>query len=293
MRVKVRKAEHARPTREIVERYGVHTVCQSARCPNIGECFGSGTATFMVLGGICTRNCGFCAVGSGKPEPLDPHEPERVARAAAELGLDHVVVTSVTRDDLEDGGAQHFAATIRALQRHCPGATVEVLTPDFGGDGKCVATVCAARPDIYNHNVETVARLQSLVRPQADYGRSLGVLRCAAEVCPSSITKSGFMVGIGETDREVDELLRDLRRVGCQVLTIGQYLQPSPRHVPVDRYVPPEQFDVYAQRARDLGFAFVASGPFVRSSYRAKEACRALQAAAAGANAHAKPPGTG
>ena len=279
MRVKVRKGQHGGPTREVVERYGVRTVCQSARCPNIGECFASGTATFMILGGVCTRNCGFCAVASGPPETVDPEEPTRVGLAARELGLAHVVVTSVTRDDLSDGGSAHFAATIRAIRESCPDASVEVLTPDFDGERDCVATVCAAQPDIYNHNVETVARLQPVVRPQADYERSLQVLRWAAELCPSSATKSGFMVGIGETDREVQELLGELVRTGCQLLTIGQYLQPSPRHLPVDRYVPPSRFDGYAEEARALGFAFVASGPFVRSSYRAKEAREALRRA--------------
>ncbi len=278
LKTKVRKSTLSAGTKAIVRRHGLCTVCESARCPNIGECFASGVATFMILGDRCTRDCRFCAVASGRPEPPDGSEPERVAAAVAELELEHVVVTSVTRDDLADGGAGHFAATIGAIRRACPGTTVEVLIPDLGGERSALATVCEAEPDILNHNLETVRRLQPVVRPQADYERSLGVLRTAGELCPTLPTKSGLMVGLGETDAELEEALRDLRAAGCALLTIGQYLQPSRAHLPVERYVPPEQFEVYAQRARALGFAFVASGPFVRSSYRAREARDALRA---------------
>jgi lipoic acid synthetase len=248
----------------------LHTVCESARCPNLTACYARGTATFMILGDVCTRGCGFCAVRSGQPDPPDPEEPCRVARAAAGLGLRHVVVTSVTRDDLADGGASAFAATIRALRAWLPAATIEVLTPDFRGVESALARVLEATPDVFNHNLETVRRLQPVVRPAADYDRSLDVLRRAARRPRAWRVKSGLMAGLGETDEELYAALADLRAAGCELLTIGQYLAPSPRHLPVARFVPPERFGEYARRGRALGFAAVAAGPMVRSSYRAK-----------------------
>lgn len=277
LRVKTGKATQCAETRALLAAHGLNTVCENAQCPNIGECYSSQTATFLIMGRTCTRNCGFCAVHPGTPGPLDPEEPQRVARAAAELGLDYVVVTSVTRDDLPDGGAAHFAATIAALRTHSA-AQVEVLIPDFGGDRRALATVLEAGPCVLNHNVETVRRLAPTVRPQADYEQSLQVLRDSAELAPEIIRKSGFMVGLGETDAEIQELLRDLCDAGCQLLTIGQYLRPSRHHLPVTRYVPPEQFAEYARQGLALGFEEVVSGPFVRSSYRAAEAARALAA---------------
>ncbi len=249
--------------------WNLGTVCQSAHCPNLGECFSRGTATFMILGTVCTRRCRFCAVDKGSPGPPDPEEPARVARATRALGLRYVVVTSVTRDDLPDGGAGHFAKTIHAIREHCRGARVEVLVPDFQGDEAALQTVCEAQPDMFNHNVETVPRLYETVRPQADYRRSLGVLAgAAARGLP---TKSGLMLGLGETAREIWETLVDLRRAGCGYLTLGQYLAPSGGHVPVDRYVTPEEFERWGETARAMGFEEVASGPLVRSSYRAEE----------------------
>ena len=247
----------------------LHTVCQSADCPNAAECFGRGTATFMILGNVCTRGCRFCAVTSGTPGPADPDEARRVAEAAQRLGLTHVVITSVTRDDLPDGGAGAFAAAIRALRARVPDATVEVLVPDFGGAATAAATVLDARPDVFNHNLETVRRLQPRIRPDAGCDRSLGVLRYAADWSPRPLIKSGLMVGLGETDAELEEALCDLRAAGCDLLTLGQYLAPSRRHMPVARFVTPEQFDLYRRRALALGFAAVAAGPLVRSSYRA------------------------
>lgn len=274
LRVKVRKGHQGAETRGVLAACGVHTVCQAARCPNIGECFRAGTATFMVLGDICTRDCRFCAVEHGRPAPPDPEEPRRVAEAAAQLGLDFVVVTSVTRDDLPDGGAAHFAATIEALRERLAGARVEVLIPDFLGRRECLETVLAARPTVLNHNIETVRRLSRRVRPQADYERSLRVLACAKEIAPDVPVKSGLMVGLGETDDELHETLRDLRAAGCDLVTIGQYLRPSSRQLPVDRYVPPERFRLYEVWAKELGFLHAACGPFVRSSYQAAQAAK-------------------
>jgi lipoic acid synthetase len=228
------------------------------------------------MGSVCTRNCGFCAVQHGQTTPLDPEEPQRLAAAALNLGLDFVVVTSVTRDDLEGGGAAHFAATITAL--HAAGLPqVEVLTPDFGGDPASLQTVLQAKPTVFNHNIETVRRLCKTVRPQASYDRSLQVMRQAREFAPSILRKSGFMVGLGETDEEIEELLVDLHEAGCQILTIGQYLRPSRHHLPVQRYVEPERFEEYAAQARAVGISQVLSGPFVRSSYRAAEVARLVK----------------
>ena len=263
-------------TRRLLRDLGLNTVCESARCPNIGDCFTSGRATFMVLGEICTRRCSFCAIPQGDPQAVDDEEPIRLAEAARRLGLKHVVVTTVTRDDLEDGGASHFVKVIERLRLVCPEATVEVLTSDFKGSEEAIRKVVAAGPDIYNHNLETVERLQRRLRPFAKYDRSLRVLALAREADPDCLTKSGLMVGLGETEEEVSKTLNDLRRVGCELLTIGQYLQSDRRNLPVVEFVHPEQFQVYERKAYDLGFAFVSSGPFVRSSYLADHAAAAV-----------------
>ncbi|MGD0497496.1 MAG: lipoyl synthase [Bryobacteraceae bacterium] len=257
----------------------LHTVCESARCPNIHECFHRGAATFMILGEFCTRGCGFCSAPKGNPAQrdmrLDPEEPANVARMAAQMGLRYVVITSVNRDDLEDGGSRHFARTVRATRRALPEARVEALTPDFCGDLGAVARVLAAAPHVFNHNMETVARLYRRVRPQADYRRSLDALAFASRAgqvpgLPTMLTKSGFMVGLGETEEEVRELLRDLRQAGTDVVTIGQYLQPTRRNLPVAAYIEPRQFEAYREYGLALGFRMVFSGPLVRSSYMAE-----------------------
>ncbi|MBE3573062.1 MAG: lipoyl synthase [Moorella humiferrea] len=258
-------------TRRLLADLNLNTVCQSALCPNQGECFARRTATFMIMGNTCTRNCRFCAVEHGRPEALDQDEPIRVAEAARRLGLKHVVVTSVTRDDLPDGGAGHFAATISALRAALPQAYIEVLTPDFRGDEKALTTIAFAKPDIFNHNVETVPRLYPEVRPQADYRRSLMVLKKIKDYDPTIYTKSGLMVGLGETADEVLQVMADLRAVGCDILTIGQYLRPSPRHLEIKEFITPETFAWYAEKGREMGFLYVASAPFVRSSYHAAE----------------------
>jgi lipoic acid synthetase len=250
----------------------LNTVCDGAQCPNRAECFSRGTATFMILGDTCTRACRFCAVQKGTPVAPEADEPGRVAEAAARLKLKHAVVTSVTRDDLPDGGAGLFAATIRELRARLPEASVEVLIPDFKGDRILLETVLAAGPDVLNHNLETVRRLQAAIRPQADYERSLGVLRNAAAwrgERPARV-KSGLMTGLGETDLEIEEAMGDLRAAGVEFLTLGQYLAPSAGHAPVERYVEPGQFEIWGRRALEMGFAGVASGPLVRSSYRAE-----------------------
>ncbi len=261
----------------------LHTVCESAQCPNRLECFHRGTATVMILGDVCTRRCRFCAVRQGRPAPPDPEEPARVAVAARRLGWRYVVVTSVTRDDLPDRGAGQFAATIAAL-RGLPGVRVEVLTPDFLGEAERVREVLAAAPAVFNHNLETVARLQAPVRPQADYARSLGVLRTAAAWRPAVPVKSGLMVGLGETAAELEDAMRDLRAAGCRLLTLGQYLAPSRRHWPVARFATPAEFEEYRRRALALGFAAVAAGPLVRSSYQAESLAGGGTAVAAAPN---------
>jgi len=251
--------------------HSLSTVCEEARCPNKAECFSKPTATFMILGAKCTRNCGFCSVESDAPMPPDADEPRRVAIAAKEMGLRYVVVTSVTRDDLPDGGARQFANTIREIRRELPEAGIEVLTPDFGGNAESIEGVLSALPDVFNHNVETVPRLYDTVRPQADYARSLGVLRLARETHPDVKTKSGLMLGLGETHAEVIDVLRDLREAGCELLTIGQYLRPAKGNLPVVEYVEPSVFEALREEALAMGFSFVASGPFVRSSMNAEE----------------------
>jgi len=247
----------------------LHTVCQEAKCPNQWECFSHRTATFLILGSRCTRDCRFCAVAQG-PEGLpDSDEPARVADAAVNMGLKYVVVTSVTRDDLPDGGAAHYARTIQALRERIPGVHVEVLIPDFQGDEESLAVVMAANPNVLNHNMETVARLYPRVRPQAVYQRSLELLARANELNPDIPTKSGLMLGLGETDEEIHEALEDLLTAHCRILTVGQYLQPTPSHLPVERYVPPEAFETLKAEALSMGFEQIAAGPFVRSSYHA------------------------
>lgn len=254
----------------------LNTVCNEANCPNLGECFMKHTATFMILGSHCTRNCRFCNVTHAAPETVDPDEPENLAKAAKKLGLRHVVITQVTRDDLEDGGAGQFAECLRQLHEMCPGTTVEVLTSDMKGSHDCLDIVLQAGPDVFNHNVEMPKELYSKVRPEARYERSLDVLRYVKETYPDVLTKTGFMVGLGETEEQIDALLDDLVETGCDILTIGQYLQPSPQHYPLQRYVTPEEFDRYKEMALDKGFRFVTSTPLVRSSYRAAEAVEAV-----------------
>jgi lipoic acid synthetase len=257
-------------THNLLRELRLETVCENARCPNRPECYSRRTATFMILGNICTRPCGFCSVPRGSPEPLADDEPERVAEAALRLGLRHVVITSVTRDDLPDGGADHFYRCILAVRART-GAAVEVLTPDFHGDLHAVDRVLEAEPEVYNHNVETVPRLYRKVRGRAEYQRSLDLLAHAKQRRPQTVTKSGLMLGLGETAGELLDTLADLRASGCDTLTLGQYLAPTLKHIPVVRYVPPAEFDTLAILARSLGFQHVASGPFVRSSYHADE----------------------
>jgi lipoic acid synthetase len=257
-------------TQGLLRELRLETVCENARCPNRPECYARRTATFMILGNVCTRPCGFCSVPRGAPLDLEDDEPARVAEAAARLGLKHVVITSVTRDDLPDHGATHFHRCILAV-RVRTGATIEVLTPDFLGDNTAIDVVLAARPDVYNHNMETVPRMYRKVRGRADYHRSLALLQHVKQNAPGTVTKSGLMLGLGETTEELLDTLADLRAVGCDTLTLGQYLAPTLKHLPVARYVPPEEFDRLAVLARSLGFQQVASGPFVRSSYHADE----------------------
>jgi lipoic acid synthetase len=255
-------------TRRLVDELELETVCVSARCPNRSECWTRRTATFMILGDVCTRPCGFCAVKRGHPHAVADDEPERLAEACYRLGLKHVVITSVTRDDLPDRGSEHFRRCVLAVRARMS-ATIEVLTPDFDGRGELIDVVLSARPEVFNHNLETVARLQQAVRRTSRYDVSLAVLAHVKKRCPQVRTKSGLMLGLGETTDELIETLADLRSHGCDLLTLGQYLQPSAHHLPVIRYVPPEEFDELGRLARGLGFADVASGPFVRSSYHA------------------------
>ena len=271
LRVRWRTTPEFEAVRKTVEDHGLHTVCFSAACPNIGECWSRGTATFMIGGDICTRRCGFCAVGTGRPGRLDPHEPDRVAEAVDRLDLAFAVVTCVARDDLEDGGAEQMARTLRAIRQRRPKTGVEVLISDYKGSEAALRTVLDADPDVLSHNLETVERLTRRVRVAGRYDRSLEVLRRAAMLRPDIPTKSGLMLGLGESGDEVSRALSDLREAGVTLLTIGQYLQPSPDHLRVARYIPPEEFDGWAERARELGFRGVAAGPLVRSSYRAEQ----------------------
>ena len=270
LRARLRIGPEFDAVRRIVTEGRLNTVCFSAACPNLGECWSRGTATFMIGGNRCTRRCGFCNVATGRPDPLDPGEPERVAEAVGRLGLTFAVVTCVARDDLPDGGAGQMAATVRAIRSRCPGTGVEVLIADYKGDESALRRVLDAVPDVLNHNLETVERLTRKVRVAARYGRSLALLRRAGELCPEIPTKSGLMLGLGETDTEVETTLRELRGAGVSLLTLGQYLAPSTEYLPVARYVPPEEFDGWAARARAMGFRDVAAGPLVRSSYHAE-----------------------
>jgi lipoic acid synthetase len=255
----------------LLDSYGLHTVCEEARCPNQGECFANRTATFMILGNRCTRDCAFCSVSPGEPLPLDANEPLRVAQAAEELGLRHAVVTSVTRDDLPDGGAQHFASTVEAIRTLLPQAIIEVLIPDLQGNEGALETLLQARPHILGHNLETVPRLYPMVRPQADYDRSLRLLSLAKAKGRGILTKSGLMLGLGESTGEVEEVMEDLRRASCDLLSLGQYLQPTPRQIPVQSFIPPHIFSQLQEKGSQFGFANVASAPFVRSSYHSQE----------------------
>ncbi len=271
LRIPVRSGKNFNAVKDLLKRLHLNTVCVAANCPNRMECFSNRTATFMILGDICTRNCRFCNVDPGNPRAVDPEEPDRLAEAVLQLGLEHVVITSVTRDDLPDGGASHFAGTVEAVRRTTPGVTIELLIPDLLGDVTALERVIASGPDILNHNVETIPRFYPHVRPQADYRRSLDVLKHTKELNPHMYTKSGLMVGLGEQTAEIEKTMDDLRGVGCDFLTIGQYLAPSPSHFPVAEYVHPDQFDAYRLTGYRKGFSFVASAPFVRSSYKAAE----------------------
>lgn len=272
LRRKLPDAEALKKMRGLLQRFALNTVCEGALCPNQGECFGQGTATFLILGRTCTRNCTFCAIPSEEHPPApDPGEPDRIAQAAAELGLTHVVITSVTRDDLEDGGSSHFAQTVKALKKRNPQIVVEVLIPDFQGSPTALEKVVESDPDIINHNLETVPRLYPEVRPQAMYSRSIDLLKMVKGFNPGKITKSGLMLGLGEEKEEVLQVMANLRSVSCDLLTLGQYLQPSGRHHPVVRYIPPEEFEELRREGEEMGFRGVFSAPLVRSSFHAAE----------------------
>jgi len=271
IRVRVSEGENFKELKGLVQERRLHTVCEEARCPNIFDCWSRRTATFMILGDVCTRACRFCAVTSGRPRELDLGEPLRVAESVAQLGLRHAVITSVDRDDLADGGSGIFARTIRAIRRRSPGTTIEVLTPDFQGDLEAVRTVVDARPDIFNHNTETVPRLYARIRPRAVYANSLALLRHVKQLAPAMVTKSGLMVGLGETEDELVEVFQNMRAHDIDVLTVGQYLRPSKKHAEVVRYYRPEEFARLKDIAVQLGFHHVEAGPLVRSSYHADE----------------------
>lgn len=270
IRVKISSSPKVEAIKQLLRKNGLSTVCEEANCPNLSECFGGGTATFMIMGDICTRRCPFCDVGHGKPRPLDSDEPENLAKAIAELGLRYVVITSVDRDDLRDGGAQHFADCIRHSREHSPSLQVEILTPDFRGRMDIALDILVAEPpDVFNHNLETVPRLYRQSRPGANYRWSLELLQRYKERQPQVLTKSGLMVGLGEEKEEIVEVMRDMREHNIDMLTIGQYLQPSKDHLPVARYVEPSEFDEYSALAKEMGFVHAACGPLVRSSYHA------------------------
>ena len=281
LRARVPGGERFEDLRDLVRSERLHTVCEEARCPNIGECWNAGEATFMILGDTCTRACGFCAVTSGRPGAIDPLEPFRVAQAVAQMDLDYCVITSVNRDDEPDGGAAIFAGCIRAIRHRTPQVEVEVLIPDFLGNWDALATVVRARPVVLNHNIETVPRLYPRARAKAIYTQSLELLQRVKRIDPTMITKSGIMVGLSETRDELSKTLADLRDHDCDLLTIGQYLRPSRKHLPIVRYYEPDEFDNLADEARGLGFAHVESGPLVRSSYHAGEQARAAREQAA------------
>jgi lipoic acid synthetase len=276
IRVRAPEGESYHWLKRLMRAKDLHTVCEEAHCPNVGECWGNRTATFLILGDTCTRNCHFCDVKTGRPGPLDPEEPERVAQAVQAMNLRHAVITSVDRDDLADGGASVFAAVIQRIRELQPGCTVEVLIPDFRGEIEPLRTVIDARPEILNHNIETVPRLFSTIQPQCRYEWSLRVLRNAKRLWSGAVTKSGVMVGLGETVDEVLEVMHDLRRVDVDILTIGQYLQPSRQHAPIVRYYEPEEFATFEERGYEMGFRWVESAPLVRSSYNAEAQAREL-----------------
>jgi lipoic acid synthetase len=271
LKVRFPAGERYQHLKSLMRDQRLNTVCEDAHCPNIGECWNAGTATFMILGDVCTRSCGFCAVTTGRPGTLDLMEPYRVAQTVRTLGLDYVVITSVNRDDLESGGAEIFAACINAIRHDDAGVRVEVLIPDFKGNWDALATVVDARPFVLNHNVETAPRLYRRVRPQATYQRSLELIRRAKDAAPDMLTKSGFMVGLGETQDELFQIMRDLREHGCDIVTIGQYLRPSPQHLPIERYYDPSEYQAFRDYGRELGFHHVEAGPLVRSSYHARD----------------------
>ncbi len=271
LKVRFPAGERYQHLKSLMRDQKLNTICEDAHCPNIGECWNAGTATFMILGEVCTRSCGFCAVTTGRPHALDLMEPYRLAQTVRTLQLDYVVITSVNRDDLESGGAEIFAACIRAIRNDHPSVRVEVLIPDFKANWDALAKVVDARPFVLNHNVETVARLYRRVRPQAIYERSLDLIRRAKAAAPDMLTKSGFMVGLGETQDELFQLMRDLRAHDCDIITIGQYLRPSPNHLPIDRYYDPAEYQAFRDYGRDLGFHHVEAGPLVRSSYHARD----------------------
>ena len=269
LRVKLPIGENYRKVRGLVDQHNLHTICESGSCPNMGECWGEGTATFMILGNICTRSCGFCAVVTGKPEEVDEFEPGRVAESVKIMGVKHAVITSVDRDDLKDGGAEIWAQTVRAIRYKSPGTTLETLIPDFAGKWENLQKIIEVAPEIVSHNLETVRRLTKQVRIQAKYDRSLEVLFRLKK--GGMRTKSGVMLGLGETEEEVLETMSDLRQVGVDILTIGQYLQPTPKHLPIAEFIHPEMFDLYKSKGLEMGFRYVESGPLVRSSYHAEK----------------------
>lgn len=277
IRAKAPNSSGYKATKELIDGLKLNTVCEEAACPNIGECWSKGHATVMILGSVCTRACSFCNIGTGRPDLLDPHEPERLARAISKLNLEHVVITSVDRDDLDDGGAEHFAQSIQAIRKTSPNTTIEVLTPDFRRKIDSVKIVVSAKPDVYNHNIETVPSLYNKIRPGARYFHSLNILNEVKNFDPTIFTKSGIMVGLGENDDEVLQVMDDLRSAQVDFITIGQYLQPTPKHAEVKRFVTPEKFEYYADRARAKGFLMVASSPLTRSSYHAGDDFKIMQ----------------
>ena len=279
IRVKAPVSREYQATRDVIHALKLNTVCEEAACPNIGECWSQKHATVMIMGDTCTRACAFCNVKTGVPGALNPHEPENLAQAVAQLQLKHVVITSVDRDDLEDGGAEHFAECIRAIRARAPGTTIEVLTPDFLRKEKSIEIVAKARPDVYNHNIETVPRLYKTIRPGARYFNSLHLLKTVKEIDPSIFTKSGLMAGLGEEKDEVLQVMDDLRAADVDFMTIGQYLQPTPAHAPVAAYVTPQEFDTYGRQARAKGFLMVSSSPLTRSSYHAGDDFAVMKAA--------------
>ena len=274
MKVPIPGGKEYKYIKQLLRSTHLHTICEEAKCPNLSECFHQGTATFLILGDICTRNCGYCHVTSGNPNPINQQEPVDIAKSVKHLGLSHVVITSVTRDDLEDGGAGLFVRTIQEIKKISPNCTIEVLTPDFKGNHQSLHSILDAGPDVFNHNIEVVKELFSTIRPEGDYQLSISLLQHVKEYKPEIITKSGFMVGLGETKDQITELLKDLVSVSVDILTIGQYLQPSIHHLPVDRYYSPDEFDQLKDQALRRGFSYVESGPLVRSSYHAENALK-------------------